>query len=199
MLTSSFDIARDAIIPFSNIKTCDDYVHVFAIVFVYMVLISGWVGYTKSISVRHHTNTGLGNTRFVLDLCIAFFTFYAINLTNNSDKYKIYTTHYGELFLYILPIIFGLYVVWDIVKYYEYKKLVNNNNGENTINSNRLFISGISFIVICIQSIIFYLVDLIFISSINVTLIYLSFTISSFIIVIKYRSAKWKVPVQTYK
>ena len=191
ILASSFDISRDAIISLSKITNFNDVVHTISIVLVYTILISGWIGYTRSVSVRPHTNTRSGNIRFILDLCIVFTVFYAVNLTNESDKYRIYWTHYGDLFHYVLPALFILYFVWDSIRYLEYKKYRNNNPDENARNLNRAGDTVNFNILINIQAGIFVILPIFF--SIDISLRYLLFTLFSFGIILIYRIRKWNI------
>jgi hypothetical protein len=137
ILASSFDIAKDYLIPVSKITSGEDFVHVLGILFVYTVLISGWIGYTRSVSARPHTTSSLGNLRFIMDLLIVFVTFYLVNLTSNIEIFK---NSFYETFVAILPMLFSLYLIWDIIKLFEYRKKYTGQQqiDETLINFNRL-------------------------------------------------------------
>jgi hypothetical protein len=102
-------------------------------------MISGWLGYTKSINDKPHTEGGLGNARFVIDLTISFFMLYLLVLT--SKNYFIY--YFGDAFLKILPTIFFLYVLWDFIKSKEYP---NFNPDLNRIARRRRFQTLVAFL-----------------------------------------------------
>ena len=69
------------------------------------------VGYARSASVKPHKDTGLGATRFVLDIVILFEYFYLLQISQ--------TEHIGEL-PFVMVVIFGAYLLSDLVKYREY-------------------------------------------------------------------------------
>lgn len=191
ILASSFEIARDTFIPLTKINNFDHIVHAYSVFFAYCLLISGWIGYTKSISIRPHTYTSLGSLRFVLDLLIVFFTFYIINLTNNVKEHAVYWSNYGEVFVIFLPIVFVLYVIWDLVKMLEYRREFKDNRDETIINFNRLIISLMFFFMSVIQIGLYLLFDS---YSSSVSFSYFIFTSVSILTVILYRYAKWDVP-----
>jgi hypothetical protein len=57
ILTTSFDIAAKVSIPIGKINPVlheTNFVNAMGLLLVYIVIISGWVGYTKSIAKRPH-------------------------------------------------------------------------------------------------------------------------------------------------
>jgi hypothetical protein len=91
------------------------------IALVYFIVISGWYGYHKSISKHPHLGY-LGTIRYGLDLLILFFVYYMVSISkpNAIDQY-------GMIFLWVIPIIFIVYSIWDILKFFEYR------NGEKGV------------------------------------------------------------------
>lgn len=192
LLASSFNIANDFLVPLSKITSGEDFIHVFGILFVYTVLISGWIGYTKSVSVRPHIEGYLGNLRFIMDLFIVFVTFYIVNLTSSLEIFK---NNFYETFMYLLPILFSLYLVWDIIKLFEYRKIFTGQKqlDETLINFNRLSITAYFLAVVLIQDAIFIYIFMSKNES-HVLALYFLFIISSFIIILFYRKFKWNTP-----
>ena len=116
IIGQSFIIASTIFVPIENLFNFDGFQKGFALFLAYTIVITGWVGWTKSITRNPHSENALGNFRFVTDLFILFLFYYLINLTS-SEK----ILSYGETFIWVLPVIFGSYIIWDMLKYYEYK------------------------------------------------------------------------------
>jgi Na+/melibiose symporter-like transporter len=116
IIGQSFSLASIIFVPIDNILNFDGFQRGFALFLAYVIIITGWVGWSKSITRNPHSENALGNFRFVTDLFILFLFYYLINLTG-SDK----TSSYRETFLWVLPVIFFSYIIWDLLKYYEYR------------------------------------------------------------------------------
>jgi hypothetical protein len=106
ILAVSFQTAQELFIPFNMIEDYGEMVNTVAVFFVYMLLISGWIGYTRSISERPHTSSPLGNLRFILDIMIVFMVFYLTALVRPQT----FRDNFSEIFWWVLPVIFTLYV-----------------------------------------------------------------------------------------
>lgn len=65
------------------------------------------VGYSITIQIRHHKNI----TRFIVDLFLLFLYYQLVYSPLNNFKY----------FLQIFPLIFGAYLVWQILEYIEWR------------------------------------------------------------------------------
>ena len=120
IVTLSFEIAGNVFIPFDKAFSSYDNALSISLLLSYAFIISGWVGYTKSISKRPHRENWLGNTRFVIDLVILFLAFYLLSLTN-PEKFERFITVFGT-FIWLFPATFIVYFIWDMFKYFEYKK-----------------------------------------------------------------------------
>jgi hypothetical protein len=105
-------------IPFDNIFTERGIYNAVGLILVYMFVISGWIGYQRSIYLHEHRGV-FGDIRYGIDLVIVFFIYYLVSITNPESK-----AHFGEAFVWIFPLIFGLYLLWDFIKILEYGKSV---------------------------------------------------------------------------
>ena len=107
----SFLMASDFMIPVWTMFEPDNYVAASTLIFAYILIVSGWIGYSRSISVKPHRDTGWGVARFVLDLVIMFEYFYLLRIVQ--------TNHITD-FPVVLLIIFVTYIISDSVKMREY-------------------------------------------------------------------------------
>ena len=112
VLAHSFLLASDALIPISEAFEPARLATTATLMFSYLLIVSGWVGYARSVSVRPHKDTGWGVARFVLDIAIIFEYFYVLQISQ--------TGHAGEI-PYALAVIFGTYIVHDCVKSIEHE------------------------------------------------------------------------------
>jgi succinate dehydrogenase hydrophobic anchor subunit len=107
IIAFSFELVKDDFVPFDLIKTFSDKVNFLAVLFVWGFLISGWLGYTKSVSDKPHKEGLVGNLRFVTELVISFFMLYLFILAQKNE----FVTNFGSAFVWIIPIIFGLFII----------------------------------------------------------------------------------------
>ena len=82
----------------------------------YAAIISGWVGYSRSMIKWPHQNTKSGVSRFVLDLAILFCYFGLIVLADPQNN------TFKENFVSWLVAMFVLFFIWDLAKIIEYRK-----------------------------------------------------------------------------
>jgi hypothetical protein len=187
LISQSFFTAKDVFIPLSNLKTYDGFVNALALIFAYFFIITGWIGWYKSISKNPHGEGRLGIARFGTDLFIMFLFYYLLSLASPT---KMET--YGDTFVWVLPIIYGVYFLWDGLKYFEYKhELVP----ERRNRKNRSLITFLFFSAFVIQSVVYVHVmknlhDLNWSGNTawNPIFIIFSFTLTAF-----YRRRKWLV------
>ena len=118
ILTQSFTITSSILFfPDDPIYTNQDsFIQAIELLFVYVIIISGWVGYSRSMIKWPHTDKREGVMRFILDLGILFTYFMLISLIDENKLQN----HIHEL----LIILYFLYLVWDIIKIKEYDKKV---------------------------------------------------------------------------
>ena len=124
-----------------------------ALIFLYVLVISSWISHRKSLRDRVYLGF-LGNVRFVLDIIILFFYSYFITfLSSDATKYNgiVYTyfEYFGNVFLWGLPIVFSLYVIWDAIKFQEYK-----NHLTTPSHSGRIIPSIIFSILFLVQALL---------------------------------------------
>ena len=111
----SFENSSDIIIPIEEIH--QKFVNAGILILGYFIIITSWIGYYLSIRKNPHKNNRLGYIRFILDIFTIYIFYYIINLAKiENQKYQ------DDIFLYLLPLTFFVYLAWDIVKYFEYKK-----------------------------------------------------------------------------
>lgn len=130
----SFFLASDVMIPIQNVLESDNHTAVLTLGFSYILVISGWVGYSRSVSTKPYTDSNLGAMRFVVDLIVLFEYFYLISISQ--------TEHASE-FPAVAVIIFGTYVLWDDIKGREYASRDQENIQRRKTTTKKLFIVGI--------------------------------------------------------
>lgn len=189
IIGQSFFIASSVFVPIDNVFNFIGFENGYALFLAYVISITGWVGWARSISKLPHSENALGNFRFITDLIIMFLYYYLLSLANPDKIHR-----YGETFIWVFPAIFGAYIVWDILKYFEYKC-----DAQKAIKDRkrRLWITVGFFIVFVIQSFIFQYVttDQQFLKWDGNVLWIEIFISSSFVMTIGYRWLKWKIPI----
>jgi hypothetical protein len=147
IIAFSFELVKDDFIPFNLIVTFSDKVNFIAVLFVWGFLISGWLGYTKSVKDKPHKEGIVGNLRFVTELVISFFMLYLFVI---ADKDK-FASNFGTAFVWFIPMIFGLFIIWDLLKYREY----NQESPEDL--KRRMFYTVYTFFAILAQDLFYNL------------------------------------------
>lgn len=112
----SFDVSRKVVIPFENIKNYPGAIETGILVLAYFIVVTSWIGYTKSVIKKPHTSGFLGIARFGTDLFIVFIFYYMVSLT---DPEKI--SHKDDIFILVMPAIYLAYCFWDAIKWMEYR------------------------------------------------------------------------------
>ena len=107
----SFIMASDVIIPIQTLVDSTYHKPASTLMFSYILIVSGWIGYSRSISIRPHRDTALGAMRFVFDLIILFEYFYLLQIAYTGPI---------EDFPLVVVVIFLTYLLSDTVKCYEY-------------------------------------------------------------------------------
>jgi hypothetical protein len=80
--------------------------------------------------MRPHKLNVYGHMRFVIDLIITFVIFYLISLTDREN----FTSDLGQVFVIVIPILFGLFIIWDYLKSKEYGDTFSENEKQSEIN-----------------------------------------------------------------
>ena len=178
----SFVKSTTILIPFSRLSTYDGFENALILILMYFVIITGWIGYFKSINKKPHTETKIGAARFGTDLFILFLFYYMLSLVSEKRDH-------GDLFVWAFPLIFGTFLFWDSLKYFEYRGKTGQNHEDRR---NRIVITAVFFVVVIVQSLIYvYLVRIPLTYNGN-TVWNIIFIISSFVITFVYRWKKWK-------
>jgi hypothetical protein len=178
----SFEISSQIIIPieeiYKNIASAG------ILILGYSIIISSWIGYYLSLRENKHKGK-LGYVRFALDIFTIYLFYYIINLTRLENK-----EYRDDVFLYLLPIIYAVYIVWDIVKYYEHKKK-NQTRLEKTDRKHRIFITIDYFVWFFVLAIFYYIIPQDYLNSIHKELKEIIFVIISGVVIFRYRYAKF--------
>lgn len=180
-----FPIATNLFVPLSNLLDYSTFERASALIFVYFFIITGWIGYHKSIKHKEHSETKLGTVRFGLDLFILYFYYYLLTLTENQNKYS-------DIFNWGLPVIVGLYLLWDVMKWFEYR---NHAKIEKDSRINRVVITAILLAGVIVQAYIhYYIIDMLPPLAFGKSDIWeFLFIVSSFLMAFFYRRRKWLV------
>jgi hypothetical protein len=135
IIGQSFLQLDNLVFPIQNITRYSSDIIGFALI--YFIIVTGWIGYHRSISVHPHIGL-LGNARYGFDLLILFIVYYLLVAANPYGK-----TPYNEIFVWILPFLFLLYVIWDGIKVFEYRQ----KGVRYTLDINRFVITFLVAIV----------------------------------------------------
>lgn len=189
IIGQSFLLASSVFVPIDKIFNFSGFENGYALFLAYVVAVTGWVGWARSIVKSPHSENALGNFRFITDLVIMFLYYYLLSLADPAT-----INRYGDTFVWVFPSIFGAYIAWDVLKYFEYKCDVQKAIRDR---KKRLLISVYFFIAFTIQSIIFQYVtqNQQFLNWDGNSLWLEVFISSSFVLTITYRWLKWKIPV----
>lgn len=175
----SFQTSSQIIVPIQVLN--DNPVSAGILILGYGIIFSGWIGYFLSVKENKHRGIK-GCIRFILDALTLFNFYYIISLAKPINE-----DHQKDVFLYLLPLMFGIYLAWDIIKYFEHKKK-NQTKEEQKDRIHRIRITGDYLLWFLVLSIIYYQ----FLSyDENLESINLIFIIVSGILVILYRIAKY--------
>ncbi len=165
-------------IPIQSMFEPDNHTTVMTLTFAYILIVSGWVGYSRSVSIKPHKDTNPGAIRFVIDLVILFEYFYLLRISQ---------TEHASDFPIAVVVIFLTYMLWDAVKYREHSagdRVWIKRRGKTT---KKLF--GVVFSVT-----ILYYVGLFEIITLDVWVSAYDLVVIVFILLIlAYRAAKWNL------
>lgn len=185
VLAQSFQVSSNVFIPFDKvINTIEGFENALLLLIVYFFIISGWINYYKSITINPHTEnkrgieTRFGTARFCIDLVIIFLYNYLINLI--PDKY------YSTIFVYVFPFIFICFLIWDILRFFEYRN-EGKFIGKKGERISRLAVTGIFSFVIILQAYLFNLSKPPLVTTGDISIWNLVFIISTLTIMIIYR------------
>jgi hypothetical protein len=121
---------------------------IFVLIVAYFFIIAGWLNYFKVSVVSPHSESGLGTARFVVDLFIIYLYYYLLKIIPGQ-------THHGQIFVWIFPFIFGSFLLWDILRFYEYQKNVELDEKQGM--KGRVLLTLATLIVVVVEAIFYTL------------------------------------------
>ncbi|MGI0056333.1 MAG: hypothetical protein ACREAK_03035 [Nitrosarchaeum sp.] len=189
IIGQSFLLASVVFVPLSKLYEFSPFENGFALFLAYTVTITGWIGWSRSITKHPHSENSLGNFRFIVDLIIMFLYYYLINLTDPKTFGQ-----FKETFIWVFPAIFLAYIAWDGLKTLEYR---SDPPKANLNRKKRNAITVYFFLIFVAQAIIYVYVTAYqpFLTW-NGNIIWNEIFISSSVaLTIAYRWLKWKIPV----
>lgn len=115
ILAHAFMIATKIIIPFDDSFTSEKkFLQSLAFFVSFLIIIIGWTAYARSMYYRQHKDNFYGTIRFFLDIFVVFLYFYLLEIIHKDV--------FVESVTFVNLFIFGTFLVWDIFRYYEFKK-----------------------------------------------------------------------------
>jgi hypothetical protein len=91
--------------------------NILLLILAYTFIIAGWLNYFRASVASPHTETRFGAARFVIDLFIIYLYYYLLKVIPTQNLH-------GQVFVWILPIISGSFLLWDVLRYYEYQRRI---------------------------------------------------------------------------
>lgn len=186
VIATSYDTATQIFInpeiPF--LSNLDSVISSFEICLAYVAIISGWVGYSRSMIKWPHKNTKIGALRFSLDIAILFCYFGLITSAQPQNEFQNY-------FLSWISGLFVLFVLWDVLKIKEhYEKHETKRNGELIRSCLKTVVFLIVFFAL---PLIFTLLSEIEMGVIDDNIIYMGVMGLTMFLLILYRYTKWSI------
>jgi hypothetical protein len=185
----SFDMAKEVVIPIEAITKFPELINLATLILGYFIVVTSWIGYFKSMQHKPHKENILGITRFGTDLFIVFLFYYFVSLTDPKQMYI------SDIFVYVLPSIYLVYLFWDIIKYNEYKskkdtqEIVYRNRRRIKITVDYLVI----FVIMAIVYVILMYYNINVLTPNNIPIRDIGYIIASFLFIGLYRHAKWNI------
>ena len=133
ILAHSFMLASDTMIPIGIMFEPDNHATAATFVFSYILIVSSWIGYSRSTSIRPYKDTGWGIARFVFDILILFEYFYLL---------QIIKTEHIHSFAVVVVVIFFTYMLSDSIKILEHSTRVRVRIKRRSKATTRLFVLG---------------------------------------------------------
>ncbi len=169
-------------------------IHTGVLVLGYFIIVTSWIGYFKSVRSSPHKENRYGLLRFGVDLLIVYEFFYMVSLSNPEKHVDL-----SGVFVWLLPAIFLTFIIWDILKYVEYRK---ERTKQRALRRRRTWIT-ITFYLVFVMLSVFYqtlnlTIELTNLSEAQTQLLNLTIDllmiISSGIFIFLYRHSKWNHP-----
>jgi len=190
VLIQSFPIATKIFTPLTNLFDIFYIVNAIGLLFVYFFIITSWIGYFKSIQSQHHSEKKSGLARFGIDIFIIYLYYYLVQIVEREiDPTQV--ANYSEIFIWILPIIVGAFVLWDAIKWLEHPP---NSPTDRKYMRGRMIITWIFLGGVIVQASIYSNISSIPPLKLGDIVVWdILFFITSFIMTYFYRRRKWLV------
>jgi hypothetical protein len=181
----SFNVVGTVVIPVEEIP--NDPVGTGILILGYIIVLTSWIGYSLSIKTSPHRGGIPGLIRFGLDVLIIFLFYYIVSLANPDNL-----LYREDVFLYLLPATYIVFLAWDITKYYEYKNVKATLTRTDRIR--RIHITIDYLVIFLIMAFLYTLTS--FHSDIQIEGHFewrdLAFIGVSIVLTVLYRHAKWR-------
>jgi hypothetical protein len=186
VIAQSFQESTAIFTPIDKLFTYDGIENALLLIFVYFFIVTSWVVYFKAITMDPHTETKVGATRFGVDLFIIFLYYYL--LTQIPIQ-----AHHGDIFVWVFPIIFVTFVIWDILRYREYMRKAKEPRETHANRKNRIVVTGLALLVSLVIAILYkYVIPLEKLTMHGVVVWNIVFIIVYFITIGMYRRRTWE-------
>jgi hypothetical protein len=116
ILGQSFFNSGTVLVPVSKFLDGTTFLKAYELILVYFIIVTSWIGYYKSTSRTDYSEGRIGIARFGTDFFILFLYYYLLILVTQGVGI------HGEIFSYGLASVFGVYLLWDFLKYLEIPK-----------------------------------------------------------------------------
>lgn len=189
VLATSFPLAATAMIPIDVFFELSNAASNIALALSYVVVILGWVGYARSISVWRYKDTGWGFMRFVVDTVILFEYFYLLQVAHRHIDHT----------PYVLLVLAGTYLVSDMAKYFDQPRRKRQQVKRRTRHTVGLFITTTGVILIyflselAVEAIVANTAPHQMGAGADTTPITLVATFFCVVMAVRHRYAKWKL------
>lgn len=188
IIANSYDVAAKIFInpAQSFLSDFNSLTSAFELSLAYVIIISGWVGYSRSMIKWPHTNTTFGTLRFSLDLAILFCYFVLISSVGSQNTFR-------EYFLSWIIVLFALFFVWDLFKIKEYYKKDNNNKFNDALAKSCMM----TIVFLIIFNVVRYLFNFLLENQVGVItddIIYWFVLLLVALLMLIYRYWKWSIP-----
>ncbi len=169
----------------SFLTNLDSVIPILELLLAYVAIISGWVGYSRSIKKWPHTDGKLGAFRFSLDIAILFCYFGLLTSASPQNEFQNY-------FFYWLASLSILFIIWDAIKIKEYYQKGQPRKIAALFRSLGKTIA-FSFMIIIALPLMFMILSENTNEVITYDTVYTGILVSTMGVLIVYRYVKWSV------
>lgn len=140
VLGHGFLLAPEVMIPIQVAFEPENHTAVMSLVFAYVVVVAGWIGYARSVSRHPHKDSGWGVTRFALGIVILFEYFYLIRISQMEE-------HVWSISL-IMVLLFASYLLADMLKIREYGAYYRRRFGRRAYTTFKAVVSALILAIV---------------------------------------------------